>query len=140
MLSKEKTLEKINKFNLDSLDSHLEIEYIDYTETTITSRMPVNNKTRQPFGMLHGGASVALIESLGSVGSSLFIDLEKEFPVGIEVNANHVGSARSGYVVANATIIHKGKSTHVWTVEIKDEESSKLICTGRLTVMIIQKK
>ena len=102
--------------------------------------MPVDIRTHQPLGLLHGGASVVLIESLGSIGSSLLIDLEKKYPVGLEVNANHVGSMKQGNVLGTATIIHKGTKTHVWTVDVKDEESGRLICTGRLTVMIVEKK
>jgi 1,4-dihydroxy-2-naphthoyl-CoA hydrolase len=91
-------------------------------------------------GLLHGGASMALIESIGSMGSTLLIDLEKEAPVGLEINANHVSSVRSGFVKAIGKIIHAGKSTHLWQVDVFDEKTDKLVCTGRLTVMIIQKK
>ena len=90
-------------------------------------------------GMLHGGASVALIESVGSLGSSLLIDLNKEYPVGLEVNANHIGSIQSGTVKAIGKIVHAGKRTHVWQVEVTDMETAKMICIGRLTVMIIQR-
>lgn len=119
---------------------HLGIEVVHFDKESITARMPVDKRTQQPMGLLHGGASVVLIESLGSIGSTLFIDVEKEYPVGLEVNANHVGSARSGFVVGVAKIVHKGKKTHVWSVDIREEDSNRLICTGRLTVMIVQKK
>ena len=109
-------------------------------EDYIVGQMPVDHRTHQPLGMLHGGASVALIESLGSIGSSLIIDMEVEFPVGIEVNANHVGVARSGMVEAKAKIVHGGKRTHVWNVDVRTVDSNRLICTGRLTVMIVKKK
>ena len=102
--------------------------------------MPVDHRTHQPMGLLHGGASMALIESIGSMGSTLLIDLEKEVPVGLEINANHVSGIRSGYVRAVGKIIHAGNRTHIWQVDIHNEETNKLVCTGRLTVMIIQKK
>ncbi|MBL1279405.1 MAG: PaaI family thioesterase [Fluviicola sp.] len=134
------SLEQLNDFNKNTIIELLGIEVVHFDENSISARMPVDKRTQQPLGLLHGGASVVLIESLGSVGSSLLIDLEKEYPVGLEVNANHIGSARSGNVIGIAKILHKGKKTHVWTVDIKDEESGRLICTGRLTVMIVQKK
>jgi 1,4-dihydroxy-2-naphthoyl-CoA hydrolase len=106
----------------------------------VISRMPVDHRTHQPMGLLHGGASMALIESIGSMGSTLLIDIEKEVPVGLEINANHVSGVRSGFVRAIGKIIHAGKKTHLWQVDIFDETTNKLVCTGRLTVMIIQKK
>ena len=90
-------------------------------------------------GLLHGGASAALIESIGSMGSTLLIDLSKEAPVGLEINANHVSGVKSGFVKAVSKIVHAGKRTHLWQVDIFDEATEKLVCTGRLTVMIIQK-
>jgi len=140
MQNEKITLEQINDFNKNTLIEHLGIEVLSYDESKISARMPVDQRTHQPLGLLHGGASVVLIESLGSIGSSLLVDLNKEYPVGLEVNANHVGSLRSGNVIGVAEIIHKGKKTHVWTVEIRDEESNRLISSGRLTVMIVQKK
>lgn len=140
MQNKKITLEQINAFNKNTLIEHLGIKVLSYDENEISARMPVDKRTHQPMGLLHGGASVVLIESLGSVGSSLLIDLDNEYPVGLEVNANHVGSSRSGNVIGVAKIIHKGKKTHVWTAEIRDEESNRLISSGRLTVMIVQKK
>ncbi len=139
-MQNEKNLSLINDFNKNTLIEHLGIEIISFDEERISARMPVDYRTHQPLGLLHGGASVVLIESLGSVGSSLLIDLSKEYPVGLEVNANHVGSTRSGNVIGTATIIHKGKKTHVWTAEIREEESNRLISSGRLTVMIVKKK
>ncbi len=140
MQNEKITLKQINDFNKNTLIEYLGIEVLSYDENQISARMPVDHRTHQPLGLLHGGASVVLVDSLGSVGSSLLIDLEKEYPVGLEVNANHVGSARSGNVIGTAKIIHKGKKTHVWTAEIRDEETNRLISSGRLTVMIVQKK
>ena len=90
-------------------------------------------------GLLHGGASVALIESIGSMGTSLLLDSEKEYPVGLEVNANHVGGIKSGMVKAIGKIVHAGKKTHVWQVDVFDFATNKMVATGRLTVLIIQK-
>ena len=117
----------------------LGIECVEIGEDYIVATMPVDHRTHQPMGMLHGGASAALIESIGSMGSTLLIDLEKEFPVGLEVNANHVGGIKSGVVKAIGKVVHAGKRTHLWQVDIFDEETNRLICTGRLTVMIIER-
>lgn len=115
----------------------LGIECIEIGTDFLRSRMPVSSKTHQPVGLLHGGASAALIESIGSMGSVLLIDVNKEVPVGLEVNANHVGSIREGWVIATGKLVHAGKRTHVWQVDIHEEGTDRLICTGRLTVMIV---
>ena len=134
------TLDQLNDFNKDTLIEHLGIEVISFNSETLVARMPVDKRTHQPLGLLHGGASAVLIESLGSIGSSLLIDHEAEYPVGIEINANHVGGIKSGFVIGEAKIVHQGRKTHVWAVDVKNEATDKLVCTGRLTVMIIQKK
>ena len=97
--------------------------------------MPVDKRTHQPMGLLHGGANAVLIESLGSLGSVLCVDLKKKYIVGLEVNANHIRSEKSGFVYGKATLIHEGRSTHIWQVDITNE-SKKLVSTGRLTVMV----
>jgi 1,4-dihydroxy-2-naphthoyl-CoA hydrolase len=130
----------INGMNKNTLMEQLGIECVELGKNYIVSRMPVDHRTHQPMGLLHGGASAALIESIGSMGSTLLIDLEKQQPVGLEINCNHVGGVKSGYVIATGKIIHAGKRTHLWQVDIHEEESKRLICTGRLTVMIIDKK
>tara|TARA_B110000285_G_C15025283_1_gene563832 strand:+ start:56 stop:478 length:423 start_codon:yes stop_codon:yes gene_type:complete len=140
MPMKMMSLEKVNKFNQGTAIKNLGIEIIEITESTVSAKMPVDERTKQPMGLLHGGASVLLIESIGSIGSSLMVDLEREYPVGLEVNANHVGSASSGFVIGTGKVIHEGKKTHIWSVEIRDEESDRLISIGRLTVMIVEKK
>jgi 1,4-dihydroxy-2-naphthoyl-CoA hydrolase len=126
--------------NKNTLMESLGIECVEIGTDYVISRMPVDHRTHQPMGLLHGGASMALIESIGSMGSTLLIDLEKEAPVGLEINANHVSGVRSGYVKAIGKIVHAGKSTHIWQVDIFNEETNKLVCTGRLTVMIVPKK
>ncbi len=115
----------------------LDMQCVEVGDDYLIATMPVNEKTHQPMGLLHGGASAALIESIGSMGSSLLLDLEKEVPVGLEINANHVGGMKSGVLKAIGKIVHAGKRTHVWQVDLFDEATDKLICTGRLTVMVV---
>lgn len=133
------SLEEINFHNKNTMMEVLGIECIEIGDDFIVSTMPVDHRTHQPMGLLHGGASAALIESIGSMGSTLLLDLSKEYPVGLEVNANHIGSVKSGMVKAVGKIVHAGKRTHLWQVDIFDMSTQKLICTGRLTVMIIQR-
>ncbi|MFY7989616.1 MAG: PaaI family thioesterase [Fluviicola sp.] len=132
-------LEKLNAFNKNTLMEQLGIECVGLGDDFVVARMPVDHRTHQPMGLLHGGANAALIESIGSMGSTLLLDLEKEAPVGVEINANHLGSVRSGFVKAIGKIIHAGKRTHVWQVDITDETTGKLVCTGRLTIMVVPK-
>jgi 1,4-dihydroxy-2-naphthoyl-CoA hydrolase len=138
MFHKNISIEKINSFSEDTLLAHLQIEFTEIGDHFLTAKMPVNKNNSQPMGILHGGASVALAESIGSVGSNILIDQQKEYAVGLSINANHVGSARNGTVYGKGIIVHKGKSTHVWSIEIKDD-LNKLISVSRLTVMIINK-
>ena len=137
---KKVSLDVVNAMNKNTLMDALGIECVEIGTDYVISRMPVDHRTHQPMGLLHGGASMALIESIGSMGSTLLIDLEKEAPVGLEINANHVSGVRSGFVKAIGKIVHAGKSTHIWQVDIFNEETNKLVCTGRLTVMIVPKK
>ena len=134
---KQVPIDLINSMNKNTLMEKLGIECIELGDDYVVSRMPVDQRTHQPMGLLHGGASAALIESIGSMGSTLLLDITKQHPVGIEINANHVGGIRSGNVIAKGKIIHAGKRTHLWQVDIHEEGSEKLICTGRLTVMIV---
>lgn len=139
MAFKKIPLAVINGYNKNTLMETLGIECVEIGDDYIISTMPVDQRNHQPMGLLHGGASAALIESIGSMGSSLLLDLEKEYPVGLEVNANHVGGIKSGMVKAVGKIVHTGKKTHVWQVDIFDQETNKMVATGRLTVLIIQK-
>lgn len=118
--------------------SHLAIEFTDVGEDFLSAKMPVDERTKQPFGLLHGGASAALIETLGSVASTLCIDISAQYPVGIEINANHLRSVTSGYVYGTATALHLGRKSHVWRVTITNE-NEKPVCEGRLTVMIVDR-
>lgn len=140
MKLKQVPLEIVNSMNKNTMMEVLGIQCVEIGDDYVVSTMPVDHRTHQPMGLLHGGASAALIESMGSMGSVLLIDPTKYAPVGIEINANHLGSVRSGSVRAKATVVHAGKRTHVWQVDIRDEETDKLVCTGRLTVMIVEQK
>ena len=137
---KQVPLSLINSMNKNTLMEQLGIECVELGKDYVISRMPVDYRTHQPMGLLHGGASAALIESIGSMGSTLLIDIEKEAPVGLEINCNHVGGIREGFVLATGKIVHAGKRTHLWQVDIHEEGTNRLICTGRLTVMIIERK
>ncbi|PZE16191.1 hypothetical protein DNU06_14610 [Putridiphycobacter roseus] len=133
------SLEKLNSMNSNTLMETLSIKFTEVGTDFLKATMPVNASTHQPMGLLHGGASAALIESIGSLGSALCVDLEKEAIVGLEINANHIKGVKSGMVHAKGKLLHCGKSTHLWQVEIKND-LEELICIGRLTVMVIQKK
>ncbi len=133
------TIEDLNNLNKNTLMESLGIEYLDVENGYIKARMPVDKKTLQPMGILHGGASLAFAETIGSLGSSLLIDLEKYDVRGTSLTANHVKSVSNGYVYGYAKIIHRGKYTHVWNIDVKNENGD-LISTSRLTIMIIEKK
>lgn len=129
------SLEVLNTPRPDTASYHLGIEYVDVGDDFLTARMPVDARTRQPYGILHGGASCLLAETVGSHASSLCIDLAREYCVGLELNANHVRSVRDGHVYATARPIHLGRSTHIWDIRIQDE-ADRLVCIARLTMMI----
>ncbi|PCJ82383.1 MAG: thioesterase [Bacteroidetes bacterium] len=114
----------------------LGIEITSIEEDKVKGKMPVDSRTHQPYGTLHGGASVVLAETLGSIGSHFLVKDDGKAAVGIEVNANHLKSVVSGWVYGEASIVHRGAKTHVWSINLKNEEGV-LICTSRLTVMII---
>jgi 1,4-dihydroxy-2-naphthoyl-CoA hydrolase len=138
MLNKNVPLEVVNAMNKNTILEVLDIKTIEVGDDYIVATMPVDKRTHQPMGLLHGGASAVLIESLGSIGSTLIIDMKTQNIVGLEVNANHLRAVKSGLVTGRATIVHCGRKTHVWQVDIKDEDE-KLVCTGRLTVMVTSK-
>ena len=121
----------------DSIVRHLGIEFTEVGDGYLVARMPVDGRTHQPFGILHGGASVVLAESLGSTASWMLLDdPTQQRAVGLEINANHLRSVREGWVYGRCTPIHTGRTTHVWDVRITDEQG-KLVCVSRLTVAII---
>lgn len=136
---KEKMLQLCNEWSKNTLMETLEIEYIDAGEDFLVATMPVNSRVHQPMGLLHGGASVALAESVGSAASIMFVNPEKQEVRGIEISANHVRSKREGMVTATAKILHKGASIHLWEIRIVDE-NEKLISLCKLTNMILPSK
>ena len=133
----EFTLKNLNYFAKDTLVAHLGIEFLELGEGFVKAKMPVDTRTHQPQGVLHGGASAALAETLGSVGSAFYLDLEKHYPVGVELNANHLRAVASGYVIGTATALHIGRRTHVWDIKIVDE-ADRLVCASRITLMIVE--
>lgn len=132
------TLDNLKAFSSQSMSTHLGMEWLEIGPDFLVMRMPVDDRTRQPYGLLHGGASCALAETVGSVGSQLIIDAGKYVCVGMEINANHIRSARAGYVTAKAVPLHVGKFTHVWDIRIHDDDD-KLVCVCRLTVAVLGK-
>ncbi|MAU26126.1 MAG: thioesterase [Muricauda sp.] len=136
---KAKILKVCNEMSKDTLMETLDIEYVDVGENYLVARMPVNAKVYQPDGVLHGGATVALAESVGSAASYIFIDAKKYFVRGIEIAANHVKSVREGYVYARASIIHKGKTTQLWEIKVTDE-SDQLVSNCKLTTIALPRK
>ena len=128
-----------NKYCENTLMSHLEIEFIDAGEGFLKAKMPVNSKVHQPMGLLHGGASVALAESVGSAASLMFVNTDHSEVRGIEISANHVKAKRSGMVFGTAKIIHKGSSIHLWEIKITDENDN-LISLCKLTNMVLPKR
>jgi 1,4-dihydroxy-2-naphthoyl-CoA hydrolase len=138
-LDKDKMLEFCNTFSKNTLMETLNIEYVDAGADFLTAKMPVNSSVHQPMGLLHGGASVALAESVGSAASHFFIDGKTQEVRGIEISANHLKSIREGVVFGTARIIHKGKSIHLWEIKITDE-SGNLISLCKLTNMVLTKE
>lgn len=133
-----KPLAELNAGRAGTLIEHIGIEFTEIGDDFIRATMPVDARTRQPYGLLHGGASVALAETLGSMGSAMCIDIEKFQCVGQDINANHVRAARSGHVTGTARPVHLGGRSQVWSIDIVDE-AGKLVCTARLTMAIIRR-
>ena len=139
MFSKDLTPEALNQMSHENMLGHLGIEFTEINERSLTARMPVDHRTRQPMGLLHGGASVALAESLGSVASYLCVDAKKHACVGLEINANHIKGVREGFVYGTVRPLHVGKRTHVWEIRVTNE-TQQLVCISRLTVAVIDQK
>lgn len=140
-MKKEKleVLQQCNAMCKNTLMETLEIVFVDYDENSLTARMPVTSKVHQPDGVLHGGASVALAESVGSAGAFLFLNTENIAVRGIEISANHIKSVKDGFVEAVATIIHKGKTTQLWQIKILNSEK-ELVSLVKLTTISIPAK
>jgi len=123
----------------NTLVSHLGIEFTEVGPDFLVARMPVDQRTHQPLGLLHGGASVALAETLGSVAATLCVNPEIQYCVGLEINANHVKSVRSGYVLGKTRAVHIGKRTQVWEIIISNEQQ-ELVCVSRITMAVIDRR
>ena len=131
--------ELLNKDNENTVMASLGIRFIEPLNGCLRATMPVDGRTKQPLGLLHGGSSVALAETLGSTAAYLLINRETQYSVGLEINANHIRAVRGGMVTGIATPIHVGRSTHVWDIRISDDED-RLVCISRLTMSIGQKR
>ncbi len=133
------TLKLINKVSQNTLMQTLSIEFIDISQDKVVAKMPVTSKVHQPDGILHGGASVALAETVGSYASFLSIDSEKKMVRGLEISANHLRGIKDGWVTATARPLHKGRTTHLWEIRVEDEEQ-QLISLCKLSTIILDKK
>ena len=139
MITNHSSTEELNSINKGSLMEQLGIEYLELKEGYVRGRMPVDERTKQPMGILHGGASLALAETIASLGSLALVDPVKFEIRGASLTANHVGAVTSGWVIGEATLIHRGKMTHVWDIVIKSESEVK-VSVARMTVMVIPKE
>ena len=136
---KDLRIEDISDLGKGTMAECLGIEWMEFGENFFKARMPVDHRTIQPYGLLHGGASCVLAETIGSIASAMVIDHSRFYCVGLEINANHIRGIKEGYVTGVATPLHLGSTTHVWDIKIHDEKE-KLICVSRLTVIIIPRK
>jgi 1,4-dihydroxy-2-naphthoyl-CoA hydrolase len=135
---REYTIAELNELCKNNMGEHIGIEFTEIGDNYLKASMPVDNRTKQPMGLLHGGASVALAETLGSVAATMCVNPERYSCVGLEINANHIRSVTKGLVVGTAKSIHIGKSTQVWEIKI-ESETGKLLCVSRITMAVINK-
>ena len=133
------TLDALNQMNENTAIGHLGIEFTEVGEDYLAATMPVDERTRQPMGLLHGGASALLAETLGSIASALCIDFPRQQAVGLEINANHLRSVRSGHVTGVVKAIRVGRRNHVWEIRISDEQN-RLVCISRLTMAVLEQE
>jgi len=140
IFNKEITVARLNAMSKNTLSEVIGIEFTQIGTDFIEAKMPVDHRTHQPFGLLHGGASVALAETLGSVAAHCVVDADKFLCVGLEINANHVKGIRQGWVLGQAKPIHLGSKTHVWEIRITAAETHELVCVSRITIAILEKK
>jgi 1,4-dihydroxy-2-naphthoyl-CoA hydrolase len=134
----KRTAEELNSGGEGTLIEHLGMRFTEIGDDFVSGTMPVDARTKQPYGLLHGGASVALAETLGSMGATMCVDAKEFLCVGQEINANHVRAARTGQVTGTARPVHIGGRTQVWTIDIRDD-AGNLVCTSRLTIAIIRR-
>ena len=137
-MNKQEIIDRIHSRSTSTMVENLGIEIIDVGKKFISGKMPVDERTKQPFGLLHGGASVALAETLGSIGAGMQIDHSSQSVVGIEINANHLKSVKSGWVFGTATAVRIGRKIQVWEIDIKDKNDN-YVCKSRLTLAVIEK-
>ena len=137
-MDKKHVIEKVNNSFQDTMMSVLGIEITDFGENYVSGKMPVDNRTKQPFGLLHGGASAAFAETLGSIGAGKHVDLEEYSVVGVELNSSHLKAVRTGWVFGKATPIRVGRTIQVWGIDIKNQEDD-LVCKSRLTLAVIKR-
>lgn len=133
------TLDFLNSLATNTLAENIGIEFINVGDDFLEAKMPVDARTWQPMGLLHGGASVALAETLGSVAATCCVDTDTQFCVGLEINANHLKGVRSGFVTGVTKPIHIGKKTQVWEIKITSD-TDELVCISRLTIAVLDKK
>lgn len=133
------TPETIRELSRNTMLEHLGIEFTTIGDDFIEARMPVDRRTHQPMGLLHGGASAALAETLGSVAATFCVDPEKFYCVGLEINANHIKAVKTGYVIGVAKPVHIGRRTQVWDIRIRNEKDD-LVCVSRITLAVLEKK
>lgn len=133
------TIEELNGLGRDTLAAGLAMHFSEIGDDYLKLQMPVDHRTHQPYGLLHGGASAALAETVGSVASWMCIDTEKQLCVGMELNCNHLRGKRDGVVTATARPLHLGATSHVWDIRITDEQE-RLVCISRLTMAVLKKK
>lgn len=136
---KELTLDALNKLSERTMAEVIGIEFTAIGPDYLQARMPVDQRTHQPFGLLHGGASVALAETLGSVAAACCVDMNRQFCVGLEINANHIRGVRQGFVTGTTRPVHIGKKTQVWEIRIVNEQG-ELVCISRITMAVLEKK
>jgi len=135
---KDVTIHDLDVMSKGTLGAHLGMEFCEIGEDFLVAKMPVDERTKQPMGLLHGGASAALAETVGSVAAMLCLNTEKQLCVGLDLNCNHIRGKKEGWVFATAKPFHIGATTHVWEILIKDE-TDRLICVSRLTMAVIKK-
>ena len=132
-------IDRINASSRDTLVEHLGMRVTEVGDDWLRGTMPVDKRTHQPFGLLHGGASVALAETLGSLAANLVLDISREMAVGLDINANHIRAVTGGTVTGTARILHRGRTTQVWEIRIEDDQQ-RLVCISRLTMAVVPRK
>ncbi|MEE9190270.1 MAG: hotdog fold thioesterase [Candidatus Neomarinimicrobiota bacterium] len=137
-MDKSEKIKHIKRLSQNTMVQHIGIEFTDIGDDFVCGKMPVDHRTKQPLGMLHGGASAAFAETLASVASTLQVDLEKQYCVGLDINANHIRSVKSGWVFGEANPIHLGKKTQIWQIKIKNEKG-EMVCISRMTMAVLDR-